>query len=303
MSLVDVRAAEPLSRALELSLTEAVRPQDVPQYLGRSLMNRDGGTLAWSFIRQHWEEVTARLAPSTVIYVAYGARSLTAPPVVEDVQAFFAEHGIPQSAQQLRQILEAQRVNAAFRRCAYRVTRASSARSSQTTEAGSVLAAADQGDDALVGPARRRHTGWQRAPPRHPARRRSGTRTTAGAGPPRSRRRAPDATRSTNRRAIVNPIRPTCIAPSASAASPPTSTSTGSPAWNAACRVRTGLRFDADDPDVAREPGRDAADQPAATDRDEHRLDQGTWFELRSDRALARDDGLLVVGVHQDRPE
>ena len=46
--------------------------------------------------------MTARLAPSTVIYVAYGARSLTAPPVVEDVQAFFAEHGIPQSAQQLR---------------------------------------------------------------------------------------------------------------------------------------------------------------------------------------------------------
>jgi hypothetical protein len=139
MSLVDFRAAEPLSRALELSLTEAVRPQDVPQYLGRSLMNRDGGTLAWSFIRQHWEEVTARLAPSTVIYVAYGARSLTAPPVVEDVQAFFAEHGIPQSAQQLRQILEAQRVNAAFTVRVPGELSPSSARSGQTTEAGSVL--------------------------------------------------------------------------------------------------------------------------------------------------------------------
>ncbi|HET9724566.1 MAG TPA: M1 family metallopeptidase [Actinomycetota bacterium] len=114
MSLVDFRSSEPLSRALELSLTDAVRPQDVPQYLGRSLMNRDGGTLAWSFVRQHWDEVTARLAPSTVIYVAYGARALTAPPVVADVQAFFAEHDIPQSALQLRQILEAQRVNAAF---------------------------------------------------------------------------------------------------------------------------------------------------------------------------------------------
>ncbi|HEU4356717.1 MAG TPA: M1 family metallopeptidase, partial [Actinomycetota bacterium] len=114
MSLVDFRSSEPLSRALELALTEAVRPQDVPQYLGRSLMNRDGGALAWTFVRQHWDEVTARLAPSTVIYVAYGARALTAPSVVEDVQAFFAEHDIPQSALQLRQILEAQRVNSAF---------------------------------------------------------------------------------------------------------------------------------------------------------------------------------------------
>ncbi|HEX5949908.1 MAG TPA: M1 family metallopeptidase, partial [Actinomycetota bacterium] len=114
MSLVDFRSSGPLSRALELSLTDAVRPQDVPQYLGRSLMNRDGGTLAWSFVRQHWDEVTARVAPSTVIYVAAGVRALTAPSVVEDVQAFFAEHDIPQSALQLRQFLEAQRVNAAF---------------------------------------------------------------------------------------------------------------------------------------------------------------------------------------------
>ncbi len=114
MSLVDFRSAEPLSRALDLSLTDAVRPQDVPQYLGRSLMNRDGGTLAWSFLREHWDEAIARLAPSTVIYVASGAKALTAPAVVEDVQAFFAEHDIPQSALQLRQILEAQRVNAAF---------------------------------------------------------------------------------------------------------------------------------------------------------------------------------------------
>ena len=114
MSLVDFRSSEALSRALELSLTDAVRPQDVPQYLGRSLTNRDGGTLAWSFVRQHWDEVTARVAPSTVIYVASGVRTLTASSAVEDVQAFFAEHDIPQSALQLRQFLEAQRVNAAF---------------------------------------------------------------------------------------------------------------------------------------------------------------------------------------------
>ena len=112
--LVEFRSAPLLQRAVELALTEVVRPQNMPAFLGRSLVNRDQGALAWSLLREHWEQVTARLAPSTVIFVAYGVRSLTEPSVVQDVQAFFAEHDIPQSAIQLRQILEAQRVNAAF---------------------------------------------------------------------------------------------------------------------------------------------------------------------------------------------
>ncbi len=49
-----------------------------------------------------------------MIFVAYGLRAITEPAIVEEVQAFFAEHEIPQSALQLRQILESQRVNAAF---------------------------------------------------------------------------------------------------------------------------------------------------------------------------------------------
>ena len=40
---------------------------------------------------------------------------LTEPSVVADVQAFFAEHPIPQAAKSLDQILERQRVNAAAR--------------------------------------------------------------------------------------------------------------------------------------------------------------------------------------------
>ena len=113
-ALADFRSAPLVSRALELSLTEAVRPQNVPQFVGKALMNRDEGALAWSFVREHWDEITTRLAPSTVIFVAYGLRGITEPSVVEQIQTFFAEHDIPQSAIQLRQILESQRVNAAF---------------------------------------------------------------------------------------------------------------------------------------------------------------------------------------------
>ena len=113
-ALVEFRSAPLLSRALELSLTEAVRPQNVPQFVGKALMNRDEGAHAWSFVREHWGEIAARLAPSTVIFIAYGLRAITEPSIVEEIQDFFTQHDIPQSAIQLRQILESQRVNAAF---------------------------------------------------------------------------------------------------------------------------------------------------------------------------------------------
>jgi puromycin-sensitive aminopeptidase len=41
--------------------------------------------------------------------------TLTSPHVVADVQSFFAEHPIPQSAKTLEQLLERQRINSALR--------------------------------------------------------------------------------------------------------------------------------------------------------------------------------------------
>ncbi len=113
-ALAKFREPALLGRALEIATTDAVRPQNVPRFYARAMMNRDLGALAWTFVRERWDAIVARLAPSTVVYVAAGVRALVAPRLVEDVQAFFAEHDIPQSALQLRQTLEMQRVNAAF---------------------------------------------------------------------------------------------------------------------------------------------------------------------------------------------
>jgi hypothetical protein len=112
--LADFRDADLLARTLEMTSTDAVRSQDVPQVFMKALMNRDQGSLAWSFVRDRWDAIVARLTPSTVVYVAYGVRALVEPGLVRDVQSFFEEHDIPQSALQLRQILEIQRVNATF---------------------------------------------------------------------------------------------------------------------------------------------------------------------------------------------
>ena len=90
--------------------------QNVPGVLARAMANRDHGDRAWAFAKEHWDEIVSRLAPTTVVYAADGTRFLTEPDQVEDAAAFFAAHPIPQSALQLQQILERQRVNEAFRR-------------------------------------------------------------------------------------------------------------------------------------------------------------------------------------------
>jgi puromycin-sensitive aminopeptidase len=115
-ALADFRDAVLLDRTLELALTDEVRPQHVPMIYIRAVTNRDHGERAWRFLKEHWDEIVKRIPPSLVVYLADGVRYLVTPELVEDSEKFFAAHPIPQSALQLRQTLERQRVNAELRR-------------------------------------------------------------------------------------------------------------------------------------------------------------------------------------------
>ncbi len=115
-ALPDFRDAVLIDRTIALGLTKEVRPQNAPGLYARSIANRDQGERAWRFVKEHWDRIVARVAPSTVVFLADGVRYLTTPELVEDAEAFFAEHPIPQSALQLRQILERQRAIADLRR-------------------------------------------------------------------------------------------------------------------------------------------------------------------------------------------
>jgi hypothetical protein len=115
-ALPDFRDVVLLQRTLAMALGDEIRPQNAPWIFSRCLANRDHGDVAWRFVKEHWDEIVARIAPSNVVFVADGVRFLTAPELVADAEAFFAEHPIPQSALQLEQILERQRVNAELRR-------------------------------------------------------------------------------------------------------------------------------------------------------------------------------------------
>ncbi|MEY2422262.1 MAG: puromycin-sensitive aminopeptidase [Acidimicrobiaceae bacterium] len=97
---------------LELSLTE-VRTQNAPFLLGRALTNRTHGPRGWEFVRKNWSAILERFPSSTIVRMAEGVKWLT--DAAPDVEAFFAEHPVPQGTKTLAQHLERLRVNVAFK--------------------------------------------------------------------------------------------------------------------------------------------------------------------------------------------
>jgi puromycin-sensitive aminopeptidase len=114
-ALARFRDPDLMRRTLELATTERIRSQDAPFLLARAETNRDTGAIAWRFVRDNWDELIPRFAASNIINLAQGARTQTDPEVVEEVQAFFAEHDIPQNRLSLLQALERQRLLSALR--------------------------------------------------------------------------------------------------------------------------------------------------------------------------------------------
>jgi hypothetical protein len=115
-ALPDFRDGALVERTVAMALTDEIRPQNAPGVLARAIANREHGERAWASVKERWAEIERRLAPSTLVYVTEGVRFLTTADLVLDAGTFFAGHPIPQSALQLQQALERQRVNADLRR-------------------------------------------------------------------------------------------------------------------------------------------------------------------------------------------
>ena len=109
------RDAELFDRTLEATFGDDIRSQDAPFVVAYSLINRDLGDRAWAMVRERWNEAEERFPSQLTIRMVEGVRYLTLPEQVNEAQAFFAAHPIPQSAKMLEQMLERQRVAAALR--------------------------------------------------------------------------------------------------------------------------------------------------------------------------------------------
>jgi puromycin-sensitive aminopeptidase len=102
-------------RTCELAMSDDVKTQNAPFLLRMCIANRRHGAAAWTFVRQHWDDANRRFPSNTIVRMIDSVRVLTDETVAADVQAFFAEHPIPQAAKTLDQVLERQRVNVALR--------------------------------------------------------------------------------------------------------------------------------------------------------------------------------------------
>ena len=114
-ALAEFDDADLIRRACEFAFSGEVRSQNAPYLLSRCIANRSHGELAWTIVRKNWDIANARFPEPSIIRMIDPVKLLDRPSTLADVQGFFSEHPVEQSASTLAQVLERQRVNAAFR--------------------------------------------------------------------------------------------------------------------------------------------------------------------------------------------
>ncbi len=114
-ALADVREPELMQRVLELAMTPEVRTQNAPFLIGACIANRDNSARAWKLVHERWDEMNERFPSNSIVRMLHGIRAVSDHALAIDVEAFVAEHPVPQAKQTLLQHLERMRVSVAFR--------------------------------------------------------------------------------------------------------------------------------------------------------------------------------------------
>ena len=109
-SLLLFEDRELFERTLELFASE-VRTQNAPYLLGAAMTHPDWGPLAWAFIRDRWNELTDRFPQNSISRMVGGIRGLHTRELATEVEAFFAEHEVPQGPLTIAQHIEKMWVN------------------------------------------------------------------------------------------------------------------------------------------------------------------------------------------------
>ncbi|MBI1843189.1 MAG: M1 family metallopeptidase [Actinobacteria bacterium] len=102
-------------RTLAMCLTSDVRSQNAPFLVMALLANREVGPTAWSFVKEHWEEMCERYPDNAIPRMLGGVVALSTEESAADVAAFLNSHPVPQATKTIEQHLERLRVNVAFR--------------------------------------------------------------------------------------------------------------------------------------------------------------------------------------------
>ena len=105
-SLAEVRDPQQMARVLDLAMSPEVRTQNAPFLIGSCIANRDNGALAWKLVQERWDEMNERFPSNSIVRMLAGIRSVNDAALAADIEAFVAEHPVPQGHQSLQQHLE-----------------------------------------------------------------------------------------------------------------------------------------------------------------------------------------------------
>jgi len=97
-----------------MALDGTIRTQDAPYLMAQCLRHRDHGVMAWRFVRDHWVQMLHAYPDNAIVRMLEGLTLLAEPEVAAEIEAFFAQHPVPQGALTLQQHLEKLRVNVAL---------------------------------------------------------------------------------------------------------------------------------------------------------------------------------------------
>ncbi|MBV9934519.1 MAG: M1 family metallopeptidase [Actinobacteria bacterium] len=100
-------------RTLDLALHE-VRTQNAPFLVAGLFANRVGGELTWEFVKDHWQELTARFPDNLVPRMVQGTTNLLSPAIADDVKAFVQAQPRLRDNKVVQQAMEQLEINVAF---------------------------------------------------------------------------------------------------------------------------------------------------------------------------------------------
>ena len=90
-------------RLCELVMTDEVRTQDGAFVLRRALANRRAVGAVWTFVADHWDELTTRFPGSMLPRLLEGVRGVSDRDLARTISTFIDEHPLPQGATVVRQ--------------------------------------------------------------------------------------------------------------------------------------------------------------------------------------------------------
>ena len=114
-ALADVRDPEQMARVLELSMTPRCARRTRPSSSAPASPTGTTAPLAWKLVHERWDEMNERFPSNSIVRMLSGIRSVSDPALAADIEAFTAEHPVPQAKQTLQQHLERMRVSVGLR--------------------------------------------------------------------------------------------------------------------------------------------------------------------------------------------